>query len=272
MTRLATAVSAAALLTLAGAAQAQYWVPMATTSGGVAVYYNGPGNETPANVSYYRAQFNNSTTLLNGAALSFLPAYSGIFGDVGQHGLDLIVAAPTNTGSVPTLTAYDNTDNNISGRAAAGNVAWAINNYYDSLQSPPPGPGNPAQSVVNSTIRGNGVTFSVNSLAPLFDVNSNLIGFTAAVSGTLTDDGLVHWYNPGFTDSPWSNYPLPNGDYMSGEYRFSGSLTYLIGDDTTDGMDFYTGSVLIEAQFVPAPGAAAVLGLGAAAGLRRRRR
>jgi len=253
-------------------ARADTWIPFGTSTGGVAVYYNPGAQELPQNVSYYRAQFNNSTTSLNGAGFTFANApvdFGSVFGNSNQFGLDLIKAAPTNTGTVPTLTAYDNTNNTIAGRSSAGSVAWAINNYFDTTQAPPSGPGNPNQSVVNSVIRGNGVNFTIGSVTPIQG------GFQTTFSGTLTSDDIVHWYNPAFVEGAISSYDF-NGMRLDGTFRFSGTLTYLTGTDTTPGMDFYAGSVNIEAELVPLPPAAwaGVGGLGIVgfAGAIRRRR
>lgn len=81
------------ILAISPAARAQTWVPVGTAEGGVAVYFN-DANEIPANVSYLRVQYANSTTNVNGAHISMFEPFKTIFGDLGQYGFDLIAVAP----------------------------------------------------------------------------------------------------------------------------------------------------------------------------------
>ncbi len=256
------------ILIAASAVQAA-WMPVGTSSGGVAVYYNtlaqGPLAENPYNQAYLRAQFNNSMSLINGAAFAFDPLLGSpaLFNDLGQFGFDLVVQAPTSNGNVPTPTlyAYDNGDNSISGRVLAGPVAWAINDY--KANSGGSGPANPLAVVINSLLRGGSGTCSIDNVVPIVG------GYQVTFSATLISDGIYHWYNPLFIDGPMSAYPGPGGEYWSGNFRAGGTLTYLVANDSTAGMDFYAGNILIEAEVVPEPATMVLLGLG---GLFLRRR
>ena len=245
-------------------ALAGVWVPVGPISGGVAAYYNSASPEAPSNQAYFRAQFNNSMTLTNGAGYGFLdPNLQGIFGDVGQFGFDLIVPAPTVTITPPTLYAYDNGDNTPAGRIVAGPVVWAINDYKGGASS---GPADPNSVIINSLIRGSSGNATVSNITPI------LGGFTVDFSATLDSDGLFHWYTLGLPDTPMSGYVDPgSGLYLSGKFRVNGTLTYLVALDTTAGMDFYAGGTLLEAEMIPEPATMGLLGLGGLALLRRTR-
>lgn len=136
--RLILCLTLATALTYSARATAAVTAPLGTATGGIAVYYNSPA-ENNLNLSYLRAQFGAGS--LNGGAFTFDntvdvaallgqgsgTTFSNLFGDVGQFGFDLIVALPGNTQTIPTLTAYDNTN---SGPVASGDsVQWAINDY-----------------------------------------------------------------------------------------------------------------------------------------------
>lgn len=229
-------------------------VTLGSASGGIAIQYNATGGEVPTNQAYFRAQFSLPNT--NGAELNFsstpLPGTGGalsfynLFQAVpNQFGLDLVLQAPTSDLSVPTpaLTAYDNTNGSIAGRSAAGSVTWAISGYTGSTD----GPANPANSAINSLLRGgtgagDGVVFTIDSL-----VESPPGTFTAQVSGELQSDNLIHWYNPLTPNSPVSNFEL------TGKIFFSGTLVYTYNsnpliDPTT--VDFYAGAILLEAEVI----------------------
>jgi len=223
-------------------------------SSGVAIYYNdnGIGEDGLTNVAYMRSQA--SATNTNAAPFIFdntaltgngLLNWAGLFGQVSptQHGIDLILPAPTMDGTVipPALTAYDNTDNSIAGRLAAGPVTWAINDYKGGS---PNGPANPATQIINSLLR------SATPANPAIDVQDLQIDlsqagpvFTADISGRLVNDGLIHWYTVSTPDSPVANFGLTNDIY------FFGSLTYdSTGDSGTDLVDFYDGSMTLAAN------------------------
>ena len=242
-------------------------LPFATGTGGIAVYYNSTGGEIPTNVSYFRAQFSDSND--NGALFNFStdpipgtdppgpqPAadWFSLFQAVpDQFGFDLVLpSTPTADGSVPAppLTAYDNGNNSLAGRIAAGPVTWAINGYTGATN----GPANPANDVINSlfrggsgadttvasgsgpvTLTGDGVTVTLGVPVPTTN------GFLIDVDGVLVSDGLIHWYTTTTPDSPVSNFEL------TGDLYFSGTLEYDGTTDTTVGMDFYAGSVEFEA-------------------------
>jgi hypothetical protein len=252
------------ILMMGTIAHAAIWMPVGTATGGMAVYYNSTV-ENPLNQAYLKAQINNSTTQTNGAAFAFDPALAGpaLFNDLGQYGFDLVVTAPTSNGNVPTpvLNAYDNTNNSLSGRSLAGQVMWAINDYKDGGG----GPGNSNNDIINSLIRGNSGTVLLGpTVTP---ING---GWQVSFTANLVSDGRFHWYNPAFTDNLMSAYPQ-NGQWWSGNFRASGTLTYLVANDTTAGMDFYSGPVTLEAEVVPEPATICMLGLGALSLMRKKK-
>ena len=247
--RYVTTWTVAVLAALAGTAGAAS-IPLGTAVGGVAVHYNSTGGELPTNQAYLKAQF--SATNANGSTYDFdttpLPgtggalSWFGIFQSVpGQFGLDVVVTAPTSNNSVPTppLIAYENTNGTVAGHVAAGPVTWAINGYQD----PTVGPGNPANGIVNSLFRGgtganDGIVLTVGP--PM----QNGTMFTVHFSGQLISDNLVHWYNPATPNSPVSNFQ------MTGKILFDGDLTYDSATDTTPGVDFYAGTIALEAEVI----------------------
>ncbi len=232
---LACIVGAAMALALSPAAQAQTWVPVGTAEGGVAVYFNNT-SEVPANVSYLRVQWANSTTNVNGASISMFEPFKTIFGDLGQYGFDAIAVAPTNTNpSPPVLYAYDwNGSTPVQGPP----VLWAMNVYSNWTQ----GPKDPSAYVLNSTLRGNSATILNFTLTPLGGGS-----YQAYVDVVLDSDGFIHWYNPLIPDTPF----LPNAYPFNGKFRVTGTLTYDKNQDTTPGMDFYAGTVNLYAMAIP---------------------
>lgn len=224
------------------------------STGGVAVYYNDNGNgENPANQSYLKSQFSYGNT--NGAEFSFdntpltgngLLNWRALFGQVAppQFGLDFLLVAPTYDGTNPPapLLAYDNSpSNSIAGRILVGPVIWAINDYKGSS---PNGPANPATDIINSLFRsdtpGNPLTdVEITQL----DVSQAGPIYTAEIAGKLVSDGIIHWFLTATPDSPASNFAL------NGEFYFSGTLTYdSTGDDGTDLIDFYAGTITVVAN------------------------
>jgi len=256
-----TAFVCVMVLLVASTAQAA-WMSVGTASGGIGVYYNtlaqGPAAENPYNQAYLKAQFNNSMTQTNGAGFAFDPVLGSptLFNDLGQFGFDLVVQAPTSNGNVPTpvLNAYDNGNNTVAGRILAGPVAWSLGDY--KANSGGSGPANPLAVVINSLIRGGSGTCSIDNVMPVTD------GYQVTFSATMLSDGIYHWYNPLFVDGPMSAYPGPGGEYWTGNFRAAGTLTYLVANDITAGMDFYAGDILIEAEVVPEPATLALLGIG----------
>ncbi len=229
-------------------------VALGAGTGGVAIHYNATGGEVPSNQAYFRAQFSLSNS--NGAEFNFsatpLPGTGGalsfhsLFQAVpNQFGVDLVLQAPTSDLSVPTptLTAYDNVDGSIANRSSAGSVTWAISGYT----GPTDGPANPANSIINSLLRGgtgvgDGVVFSIDSL-----VESPPGTFTAQVSGELQSDNLIHWYTPSTPNSPVGSFELTGKIFFSGTLVYSWNSNPLI-DPTT--VDFYSGPMLFEAEVV----------------------
>ena len=249
-------------------AQASTWQTVGTSTGGIAVYYNtiaqGTAAENPQNQAYYKAQLNSSTTQTNGAAFAFESglASPAVFNDLGQYGFDFVLQAVTNSGAVPTpvLNAYDNLDNSLANRVLAGPVMWAINDYKDGGN----GPSNPANGIVNSFIRGSGGSLLLGDITPISG------GWQVSFTADLVSDGRFHWYNPAFNDNLMSAY-ANGGQWWSGNFRAIGVLTYITSNDTTPGMDFYSGPITLEAEVVPEPATIGLLGLGALTLIRRRR-
>jgi hypothetical protein len=228
-------------------------IPLGTASGGAGVYYNdNAGGENPANVAYLRAHFSYANT--NGSEFNFdttpLPGTNGmlswfdIFQSVpDQFGLDIVLEAPTSdaTNPTPVLTAYDNVDGTIANRAAGPAVTWAISGY---IGGPNAGPADPANQIVNSLFRG-GTGIGDGVILTLGPVSQMGTVFTAPVSGELTTDGFVHWFNPATPNSPVGAFEL------TGKFLFSGSLSYdSAGDTGTDLIDFYAGTVNVEAEVI----------------------
>ena len=236
-----------------GRAGAITTVPLGAATGGVAVNYNTTGGEVPSNQAYVRAQF--SVTNTNGAEFNFdatpLPGAGGaswysIFQAVpNQFGVDLILEAPTSDNSNPTppLIAYDNGNNTIAGRIPAGPVTWAISGYT----GPSDGPANPADQIINSLFRGGtGAGDGISNLV-ISPVSQMGTVFTVTVSGELISDGLIHWYTVSTPDSPVGNFEL------TGKIFFNGTLSYDSSTDVNPIMDFYAGTVQLDAEVICAP-------------------
>lgn len=264
---------AMAIAALAGAAQAEIYIPFGTSSGSMGVYYNTPGPEIPANQNYIRAQ--NSHTNTNGATFNFdntldldpgagvATMYTIFQSAPNQFGVDLVLPAPTTLGvGIPTLTAAEHT---AGGPVGAGPVAWAINNYF----GPTIGPADPANIVQQSLFRSNNAgpaTLLFSNLTPIAG------GFTIDASGFLNADGIIHWYTIGQPDTSMAAFFSDGLHSATGRIKFDGTLTYLTGADTTPGIDFYDGLITYQLELTPAPGAAGLFGLAGLAAARRRRR
>ncbi len=242
-------------LLVAAPAAAQTTVPFATLSGGVGVYYNDNGQgEFDDNIAFFKAQF--SLTNPNGAVLNFDPtplpgtggalSWEGLFQAVpDQFGFDLVLEAPTSDGSVPTptLIAVDNGDNTLAGAVPAGPVDWAINGYAGPGGS---GPADPSNGPINSLFRG-GSGDGSSILLTLGPVQQNGTLFTVDFTVELVSDALIHWYTVGQPDSPASNFEL------TGRFFASGTLTYDAagpGETSTNLIDFYAGTVTLEAEVI----------------------
>jgi len=214
-------------------------IPVATTSGVVAVHYDA---DNPSNASYYRLQFSSTNT--NGAALSFLPAFRSTFGDVGQFGLDVIYTAPTNDGPVPTLTAVDY--NGVGPVPSAETINWATNDYG---QNTPVGPGNPTNIPYNSLFRGPSIDIFTSSLTNVGPV------YTITVSGQLVSDGNINWYYPAAGTTSLASVGLDN--------VFPFTATYTDNINTDPGLKFFSGTATIFAE-TPEPAACVLLSTGLA--------
>ncbi len=237
---------------------------LGTATGGIAVYFNSE-EETPTNVAYFRAQYNNSVTALNGAQFTFsdeapdpnfpLLTPAAVFGSGSQFGFDLIAVAPTNTLTPPTFTGVDRTPppSYALDPTDMGELPWGVSDYKSG------GPGNDTAVIVNTLFAGESLYVDGDGFV-LTEISG---GFEATFTGTLRTDGLVHWYGEGISDTPWGTYGIADWCY------FEGTLTYLTAEDHTPGMDFYAGS--IDFWAVPEPGTVALVLLGGLSLLRRRR-
>jgi hypothetical protein len=212
-------------------------IPVATTSGTLAVHYDA---DDPSEPSYYRLQFSPTNT--NGAALSFLPAFKSTFGDVGQFGLDVIYTAPTNDGVVPTLTAVDY--NGVGPVPSAETIDWAANDYGQNL---PVGPGNPANIPYNSLFRGPSIDIFTSSLT---HVGPN---YTLTLSGQLVSDGNINWYYPAAGTTALASVGLLN--------VFPFTATFTDNSNTDPGLHFFSGGGPIFAE-TPEPAACVLLSTG----------
>lgn len=237
---------------------------LGTATGGVAVYYN-DAVESPANVSYYRAQYANSMTDVNGAHFSFSteeldPNYPGIspatiFGTHDNFGFDLVVEWETNTGVVPELHGVDRTPPPAYelDPTDMGEMLWGLSDYKSG------GPTNPSAVAVNTLFRG--LSLAVED----YDLQAISGGWQMDLAGTLRSDNLAHWYSEGIPDTAWdASFGIAKWLY------FESTLTYLVAEDTTPGMDFYAGS--IDLYGVPEPASLGLLLFGAVAIAARRKR
>ncbi len=234
-----------------------------TTGGGIAVYYNdnnnnglGGNGENPANRAFLKTQFDgtkdifgsvagapylfSNAPLKGGSAFSWHILYSGLIWPESQFGLDLVATLPTSDGSVPTpaLQAYDNVDGTVANRNLVGPVTWALDDYKPHL------PDISVGDVVNSLIRSQspGIPLTDIEITRL-DVSGPGPMFVMDIGGKLRSDGLHHWFAPSTPDSPMLNFAL------NGEFFFTGTLTYnSAGDDGTDLINFYAGSLTILAN------------------------
>jgi len=238
MRKLLVAFAACALLLGATSLQASL-IPVATTSGVLAVHYDA---DNPSDPSYYRLQFSSTNT--NGASLSFLPAFKAIFGDVGQFGLDVIDTAPTNDGVVPTLTAVDY--NGVGPVPSAETINWAANDYG---QNTPVGPGNPANIPYNSLFRGDAIDLFTSSLTNVGPV------YTITVTGQLVSDGNINWYYPAAGTTSLASVGLAN--------VFPFTATYTDNIATDPKLNFFSGTGTLFAE-TPEPATCLLLSTGLA--------
>jgi hypothetical protein len=236
MRKLLVAFTVAALMLGATTLQASL-IPVATTSGVLAVHYDA---DNPSDPSYYKLQFSSTNT--NGAALSFLPAYQSTFGDVGQFGLDVIYTAPTNDGAVPPLTAFDY--NGVGPVPSAETIDWAVNDYG---QNTPIGPGNPTNISYNSLFRGPSIDIFTSSLTNVGPI------YTLTISGQLVSDGNINWYYPAAGTTALATLGFLN--------VFPFTATYTENIDTDPG--FFSGGGTIFAE-TPEPAACVLLSTGLA--------
>lgn len=224
-------------------------VPFGTTTGGVAIYYNSVGGETPTNQAFLKAQCSNVyDPASNGAAFSFstspLDGYGTtwalIFNDLGQYGMDLVFHAPTSDNSVvtPDLLAVDWTGPPCN-FTTAGESSWVVGDYQCAS---PVGPCNASTTMRNSPLRsplGDNSPNTLNVTITRNDLTQSGSDFQAYIEGKMISDGSIHWFDPSFGSSTLASFGLPS------DFYFSGTLDYIAANDTTPGMDFYEGSMTI---------------------------
>ena len=245
-------VLAAAVIGLFASGQAlAATVPLGAASGGLAIYYNSTGGQVPSNEAYWQLQFSGSNT--NGAEFNFdstpIPGsgglnWYGIFQVVpNQFGLDMILEQPTTDHSVatPVLTAYDNGNNTLAGRISGGPVTWAISGYTGSSN----GPADPGNSIINSLFRG-GSGASGDGISNLVVTPLGQVGTvtTIAISGQMASDGVIHWYSTTTPNTPVTAFEL------TGTFDFSATLSYDSSTDSNPLMDFYAGTIEVEAEVI----------------------
>jgi hypothetical protein len=227
-------------------------VVLGVASGGVAIHYNdNGGGEVPTNQAYLKAQFSateptvgapfvfDDTPLTGVPLFSWYSLFSGLVWPESQYGLDLVLETPFSDGSnpTPTLDAYDNGNNDVSGRILVGPVSWAINDYK------PHTPDITAGDVLNSIFRSTSPGTAGDITITRNDVSLSGTVYTAVVEGFLVSDGIIHWYTVGTPDTAMSQFLL------NGTFYFSGTLTYDILTDSDPLMDFYMGPVMLTANF-----------------------
>jgi hypothetical protein len=236
---LAALCAASALLAFSPSARADLLVPAATTAGTLVFT---PG----ATASNFYAQSEVGGGNTNGAPLTFEPAFQSLFGDVGQFGLSAVYVPPGYTGPTPpTLTAFNHT---ASGPVAAGTVAWAVNDYG-------PGAGGPAIAsniVENSLFRGSGITITSSSTNVVGDI------VTLTISGELTSDGFIHWYNPATPPTSLASVGVEN--------FFPFTATFTDNDVTDPNLTNFTGTTTLYADLITPEPASLVLLVGGLVG------
>lgn len=237
----------------------------------------GQACENPGNVSYYRTvvsqtnpngsyfEFSNTPEAVLGGA-SFRSVLSGIGPGDSQFGLDLMTRGLGFGSGTPAITptplrAADNTGAlpNIGGV-----IDWAINDYKPNGG----GVNGAGNSPYNSVFRGgNGDGSSVN--LDFSNLVQNGTVFTIDIAGTMDSDNILHWFNPLLVDGSFvGTAPL----WATGRVLFSGRLSYDAAQDTSPGVDYYTGSINLSLE-VPEPASMAIFGVALAgfAAVRRRR-
>ncbi|MFK7959015.1 MAG: hypothetical protein AB8G96_00685 [Phycisphaerales bacterium] len=224
-------------------------IAYATVEGTVAVHYNPGGPQTPDNINFAKAQV--SKTNENGAVLNFstdplvgaspFSWYAAYQSVDDQFGLDAVYVPPTSSGSPapPQVIAYDNGDNSIGGRVAAGPVAWAISGYSGSSSTP----NDPMAQIINSIIRGTTPADQSDFNVTRLDVDFTGPQITVDFEGSLTSDGLHHWYTVGQTHTSMANLGLNGTFFLRGSYTLDDS------GPPTPGVDYFTGTTEIVANF-----------------------
>lgn len=221
-------------------------IPVASSTGTLAIHYNAGMPETPSEQGYIKAQFSDTNT--NGSPVTLFPPFDAIFGAAGQFGLDFVIEAPTHDGSLSPIPFIEAVDYDGIGPVPAGPVTWALNDYKPDA---PPGPGTVTNIPYNSVLRGSGVELTTSLLSVVGTV------FTVEISGKLTSDGLIHWFTPGDGTTAISDTGFRD------HFLFEGILSYDSSTDTTPGIDFYSGTTTFFAVPIPEPASAALLCIGA---------
>jgi hypothetical protein len=212
-------------------------IPAATTAGALVF--------TPGlNAANFYAQSEVGGGNTNGAPLSFEPALKSTFGDVGQFGLTAVYVPPGYSGPTPpTVTAWNHT---VSGPVAAGTVAWAVDDYGTG------GPALASNVPLNSLFRGPSITVTSSSTTTAGDI------VTLTISGHLTSDGFIHWFNPATPPTSLASLGVSN------DIPFTGTFTDNFVTDPN--LTNFTGTTTLFADILSPEPASLVLLLSGLAG------
>ena len=238
MRKLLVAFAVCGLVLAATSLQASL-IPVATTSGVVAVHYDA---DNPSNASYYRLQFSSTNTNRRRPELSARFQVDFWRRRAIWTGCDLYRAHERRPGS------------NAYGRRLQRRRACSKRGVHrlghQRLRTEHTGrPGNPTNIPYNSLFRGPSIDFFASTLTHVGPV------YTLTVSGQLVSDGNINWYYPAAGTTSLASVGLDN--------VFPFTATYTDNINTDPGLNFFSGTATIFAE-TPEPAACVLLSTGLA--------